>query len=207
MTAYTNFVEDFPSRCMAVLQMAKQKARLSGKEVTLSLMAASAGLLIPFERLNPDANLPHPSRNVEIFPEHAKRLEDLMTEKFLGSKLHPEKESDWLSGNLKSLITTPEAWGNPDSWPELNEAKVMTKDKTVGSVLKILRNALAHSNIYTKGNPIKLIIFISIYEEKGEIKKAFFVSASPSEFLNFLEKWFKFLEDHKISLTDAKHLL
>jgi len=131
MTAYTNFIEDFAGRCMEVLQKAEKSALLSDRDVTLSLMASSAGILIPFERLKPEGKWSHPSGDKKNFPEHANRLKELMDESFLGSKLHPEKESKWLSGSLNSLIANPDNWGNPDSWPELNKKNVMKKEKTV----------------------------------------------------------------------------
>lgn len=206
MSAYKNFVMDFPGRCMNILEMAEKRATLLDREVTLMLMAASAGILIPFERLNLKGRLPHPSRDIKKFPEKAKRLGDLMEEEFLSSILCSGEGSNWSSGKLNSLIKDSGNWVNLDACAELNENKPMAEDKKVVGVLKIIRNALAHGNIHTKGNPIRQMIFISVYEEDGDIKNINFVSTCPKEFLKFLVKWFQFLKEHKISLADANEI-
>src|SRR5215469_18571837 len=54
MTAYRNFVEDFPRRCRDILKVAGKPALSRGREVTLNLVIASAGLLVPYERVKPD---------------------------------------------------------------------------------------------------------------------------------------------------------
>jgi hypothetical protein len=61
LTAYTDFTRDFPQKCLDVLDAASSGAATNGREITLLLMTASAGLLIPFERLKPDSkNSVHP---------------------------------------------------------------------------------------------------------------------------------------------------
>ncbi len=54
MSSFANFVEDFPSRCGDLLVRFHQDAVANDREVTLALMVASAGFLVPFERLRPD---------------------------------------------------------------------------------------------------------------------------------------------------------
>ncbi|MDZ4159342.1 MAG: hypothetical protein U1B80_06080, partial [Anaerolineaceae bacterium] len=55
MTSYTNFIEDFPSRCLNILNDYEESAQLRGREVTLSLAIATVALVIPYERLQPSA--------------------------------------------------------------------------------------------------------------------------------------------------------
>jgi hypothetical protein len=193
MTAYKNFVQDFPNRCMDVFKLLEKQAKNNDREVTLALMVASAGFVIPFERLRPLGEINHPTRDREKFPDYASSLQQLMEAKFIGSELHPKK-SNWFSGKLKSID------GDPDSWPELNK-KTMPSDKTVGNVLKTIRNALSHGNILTKDNPISQIIFVSVNRntEEQTISDYSFVSVSPEDFLTFLKCWFRFLENKKIS--------
>ena len=203
MTAYKNFVQDFPNRCMDILKMARSKAVTNNREVTLSLMVASAGFVVPFERLRPPGKLDHPSRDREIFSEHSDRLSDLMDSFFIGSSLHPKSFTEWHSGSLKSIE------GALDSWPELAGKKVMPKSKKVGNVLKGMRNALAHGNIYTKGSPIDSIIFVSVNtnDEGTEIKDYSFVSVAPNLFLDFLERWFSFIGQERLSQFEVSKLL
>ena len=57
MTAYKNFVQDFPTRCCDMLKDYEREALLSGREVTLTLAMAASGLIVPFERLRPWKNM------------------------------------------------------------------------------------------------------------------------------------------------------
>jgi hypothetical protein len=58
----------------------------------------------------------------------------------------------------------------------------------------VIRNALAHSNIWTLRDPIEAIIFVkSVKDDDKVIPKFSFVSVAPDEFRNLLEKWFDFL--------------
>lgn len=195
MTAYTNFVQDFPSRCMGLLNLAESSARANDREVTLVLLVASAGFVIPFERLRkPTLGKPaHPSGDRETYQEYAKSLEELMDTKFLGSELHREQSTVWQAGSLRSIQ------GDPDSWPELCQDKTLSKDKKVSNILKGIRNALAHGNIFTKGNPISSIIFVSVNtNNEGEVKGFSFISTSPETFLSFLKAWFTFVKQQNL---------
>ncbi len=225
MTAYKNFIKDFPERCRDILERYESDALSGGREVTLTLAMAASGFVVPYERLRhkrlrpqegeppyPDAasgfvvpyeRLRHkrlrpqegePPYPDGIYEQAASQFDDLLKEKFLGSPLWKEEGSSWSFGKLKS------AAGGPDSWPELQDPrkKPLGPCKKVSSILKHLRNALAHGNIFTfpKDDPdkdepdIKLIIFLSQpYMKSPEFN---FLCVSPQDFQKFLKNWFVF---------------
>jgi hypothetical protein len=188
MTAYKNFIEDFPRRCRDVLDLAGKSARYRGLEVTLTLMVASAGLIVPYERLKPEGEIDHPSADSKTFAGAAAKLKSLLNEPFLSSCLWNEASATWRSGELLSVT------GDPDSWDGLQRPRPISKEKRVRTVLKTIRNSLAHGNIYTLQNPIQEIIFIEVNKHKDPPGYSF-ISVAPDEFRKFLENWFEFLND------------
>ena len=203
MTAYKNFVDDFPRRCREILKFAGKPALFRGREVTLALMVASAGLVVPYERLKPDGGeIDHPSGDNKKFSAAAENLKALLAEAFLSSRVWGAPVSTWHSGNLKSVT------GDPDSWEGLRNRKPIQTNKTVGSVLRLIRNALAHGNIYTFKDPIEAIIFIKAnVNDKKEIRDYSFVFVAPADFQIFLEKWFDLLAQLHIAQTEAFEVL
>jgi hypothetical protein len=203
MTAYRNFIEDFPRRCRDILKMASRSAQSQGREVTLALIVASAGLVVPYERLKPDGRWgPHPSGDSKKFAEAADKLKSVLDQPFISSRLWTEGSSTWFGGRLDSVT------GEPDSWIGLQQSRPISKDKTVGAILSVIRNALAHGNIWTRLDPIKAIIFVkSVTDDHKAIPKFLFVSVAPDEFRNLLENWFDFLIELHIPQEVAFEIL
>jgi hypothetical protein len=190
MSAYKDFVSDFPARCLDILRMAEKPARVQQREVTLALLVASAGFVVPFERLGD-----HPTGDATRYAEASRKLNGLLTEKFLSSALATGATS-WCGGKLASVS------GDPDSWPEMTQPKKLSGEKTVRGVVKVVRDALAHGNIFTHGDQISKIIFVHchyVYRDGSkEYKEADFITASPDDFLIFLKAWFEFLKSENI---------
>jgi hypothetical protein len=203
MTAYKNFVDDFPRRCREILKFARKSALFRGREVTLALMVASAGLVVPYERLKPDGGeIDHPSGDNKKFSVAAEKLKALLAESFLSSAIWGASVSTWHSGKLKSVT------GDPDSWEELRRRQPVQSEKTVGNVLRVIRNALAHGNIFTFKDPIEAIIFIKAnVNDKKEVRDYSFVFVAPGDFQIFLEKWFDFLAQLHISQAETFEVL
>lgn len=203
MTAYKNFVDDFPRRCREILEFAGKPALFRGREVTLALMVASAGLVVPYERLKPDGGeIDHPSGDNKKFSAAADQLRTLLAEPFLSSEVWGTSASTWHFGKLESVT------GDPDSWEGLRARQPIEADKTVGSVLRVIRNSLAHGNIFTFKNPIEAIIFIKAsFNGKKEVRNYTFVFVAPEDFQLFLEKWFDFLDQLNIPQMEAFEVL
>jgi hypothetical protein len=115
-------------------------------------LVASAGFIVPYERLSD-----HPSGDSKRFAEAAEKLRKLLDEPFVSSVLYNKTNSTWHDGKVVSVN------GYPESWEGLQKRRPFSKDKKVGTTLKLLRNALAHGNIFTSGknrDVIEAIIFI-----------------------------------------------
>jgi hypothetical protein len=202
MTAYKNFIDDFPRRCREILKLAGKPACVRGREVTLSLMVASAGFVVPYERLKPDGPTVHPSGDNMKFSAAADQLKKLLEVPFLSSGVWDAPVSTWHYGKLKSVA------GDPDSWEGLRNRQPVPQSKTVKNVLRVIRNALAHGNIFTFKSPIEAIIFIQTNSNnEGEVRDYTFVFVAPADFHLFLEKWFDFLEQLNIPQTEALEVL
>lgn len=196
MTAYRDFIKDFPSRCYDILKNMDKWSKFCDREVTLSISIACSGFVIPFDRLNPDAHVPHPSNDRNTYINASKKIDELMGTNFIGSELHQSTTTKWKFGkvNKKNIKMFPE---RIDSF----KPKPISNEKTTRSILKIIRNSLAHGNIYTKGNPIELLIFLTgRYDNAWNLIKYEFVSMPPYEFVNFLTLWFEFLKENKLSI-------
>jgi hypothetical protein len=203
MTAYKNFIEDFPRRCRDILDLSGKPALSRGREVTLALMVASAGLVVPYERLKPDGGLvDHPSGDNKTFADAAAKLKSLLDDPFMSSRLWNETSSTWHNGKVVSVN------GDPDSWEGLRKRQPISKDKKVKTILNVIRNALAHGNIFTFKNPIESIIFIKAnFNDDKVVRDYSFVSVAPQEFRKFLENWFDFLNDFHIPQEAAFEVL
>ncbi len=86
MTAYQNFVQDYPERCGRLLSTYFRNAQRNDLEVTLVLNIASSGFMVPYARLSEDA---HPSADSIHFQQAKNSLNRLLDAVFLGSRLHP----------------------------------------------------------------------------------------------------------------------
>lgn len=193
MSEYANFVSDFPSRCRDVLEQAENKAILTGREVTLAIAIASCGLVIPMERLKSrKRGAPHPSGDLDRYKSQADSLDTLMSEKFVGSALQKANLHSWHGGTLG--IVSP--LNDPDQWRALTNKKRLDGDKSVSDVMGVLRNALAHGNIFTLGSPeIRDLVFLSeVRDSKKKVVDYNFVTTSPSDFTMFLRAWFDFID-------------
>ena len=195
MSAYRDFTSDFPSRCLDILDRQMGWAKFQGRDVTLLLMVASTAFLVPYERLRPDSNRsPHPSGDNERFAALAKCLKDLMAERFCGSSLCPDRENSWKVAKDVSRVD-----GDLDGWFPRQSLKPVSKHKAVSSMLVLIRNALAHGNVFTTGNPIETLIFVQRRgSAEGLTSKFEVLSVSPEDFGHFIREWVAFLRESQI---------
>ena len=194
MTAYTDFTRDFPGRCLEVLDSASADAVAKGREITLLFMAASASLLVPFERLKPDtSNSVHPFRDNKRYCAAATQLEALLGESFVASALYPGSHSFEIAKNVKSVQ------GDPDGWLPTAGLIQLDQSEKVDAILRLIRNALAHGNIYTDGDPIKKLIFVTEIRDKKRVPKGSpvefdVIRVGYKDFQEFVRAWVAFLQ-------------
>lgn len=201
MSAYKDFVADFPQRCREVLRLASREAQAHDREVTLLLLVASGSLVIPFERLRPGMNSKHPATDQINFPNAAARLNELLSENFLISSLWGREVGSWEYSHL--LVKD----GGPDAWDELRSPASIRNTLYVNQILAVIRNGLAHGNVYTTGDPIKSLIFVSERRKDRELLGHQYVRCSPADFAELLDHWFEFLQNNQISQADVARSL
>lgn len=201
---HADFVSDFPKRCLDILDGASSLASLTGREVTLLLVVASASLLVPFERLRPDTeHSAHAFGDNKLFAEGAEKLQRLLATDFVGSVLCPSLTNSWRFSDSVLDVS-----GGLDSWYSRSDLKVISaskkgrKGKAIKSMLPHIRNALAHGSIYTKGKPIEELIFVqerTAAGEDGARKRIGFevLSVSPDDFNTFIRGWIACLVNEK----------
>lgn len=194
MSSYKNFVSDFPGRCAGLLADFERTARLRKREVTFMLCVAMPSIVVPLERLAGPRSTPkgesagHPSRDWERFEQAKSGLDRLFEMPFRGSPLWPNTaSSSWFFGELSAVSN------GPDSWAELGAPKPLGLDRKAKTVLLHIRNALAHGNIFTRGNPeIEQIILLSRPEGADRFR---FLAVAPTDFRGFLKNWLEFLRE------------
>ena len=167
-----------------------RNAETSDLEVTLLLAIAGSGLLIPYARLT-ESN--HPSKDSSRFESAKDSINAVLQSKFVGSPLRPKSDpGSWKAGSLNDITDSPDSW----DWSSI---KPISKDKTVSPLLKILRNALAHENIFTLGSTrIESIVFVSMQVHNEPTAGYNCVSVSPDDFKEFISLWLKLLAEAKI---------
>ncbi len=188
MTAYTNFVSDFPRRCQNILNFYDHSSRKNGHDVTFLLSIATTGICVPYDRLKQPSKRfgPHPSGDRDRFDDAAKKFDDLCEISFLQSPLSSNEFSSWKFGGLSSTD------GDPDSWPELQDANSVSEKETCRDLLEVVRNALAHGNIFTRSDPISELVLISKPKKNTPYR---FLVVTPPSLQDFLNRWFNFLSE------------
>jgi hypothetical protein len=189
LSEYRDFVHDFPLRCHDLLKTFEPGAKLRDREVTLLLAVASAGLVVPYERLRPDR--PHPSGDAQRFSQAAAALAeelDKTLERFLGEA----SAREWLVGTTSDLNGPPDAWSGFAAVRPANQ-------KLARTILKTIRNALAHGNVWTLGNPISELVFAREIWEAKKLVGFEFLKVSPQAFRGLLDTWFDGLKKQGIN--------
>ena len=186
MSAYKNFVQDFPSRILKLYETQLDSANYACLEVTFLVSFAATAIAVPFDRLRDPSKCmyPHLSDDRQKFSEAASRFDELCNMSFNKSALWDFVFDTWQWGIIRNIS------GDPDSWPELRLASRIGADVNTNKIIAHLRHALAHGNIYTRGDKlIEEIILLT-----GTSKKGFcFLVVSPQSLGVFLRKWVSWL--------------
>ncbi len=161
MTAYRDYIVDLPGRCIDILEHFESDAKTQDREVTLLLMAASSAFLIPRERTQSR----HPDSDSAFFEEELLGFKKEELNTTWSKSLLFRDTGEWLSGFTKHFGNGPSSWESPT---------ISVRKKDVSEVLAIIRNALAHGNLFTDGNPSTgdpPIQSLRLYSEKRKKKK------------------------------------
>ena len=203
MSNYKNFVFDYPARCHELLKRMNDDNMAQDREVTLLIALASAGLILPLERLAPDDSSErtkfHPSGDPERYPKWRDDLSDMLAKPFCNSPLSNGPDNFWRTGK----VSAADLKDRPDSWPGFLTAKPISKDKLARSVIKILRNSLAHGNIWTTNS--RIIENIVFAREISCGKHYEYIVGSPVSLRSLLIGWFHFLKEKQIPINGEIH--
>jgi len=196
MAGYKNFTHDFPTRCLEMYKglvdideednhIATHEA-LDGREVTLLLAVACSGIVIPIDRFQ--------KLDIQSRGEDGKLKENSWTRKE-GKDFY----TDLGEGiDLKFWTTKDpeiELEKCPDRWKK-KMPKPFNKLKN-GEVMRLLRNGLAHGNLWTYPYPnvIDYIWFSSEWlDDEGELKGYKTIKLSPNNLRQLVINWFKFIQ-------------
>lgn len=185
MSSYRNMTVEFSSRIAEILASFDTAAKDIRREVTFLLAIADPTVTIPLERLDQR----HRSHGFNSFPQAAELNKYLNRVPFIKSKLWPdENPSSWCYGG--PLVSVD---GDPDSWPELTSPSILTKSVFSITILKHLRNALSHGNVYTRGeSEITDLVFLAWISRNDT--RYMYIVCSPSDFRQFLDNWISLLK-------------
>jgi len=178
MSTYRDFIRDFPARCLDVLEYFHPSAQIRDREVTLLIMAATTAFIIPKERLSQT----HLSKDYLEYVELGKDVS--WGRPFLSYNLCASPNL-WLYGYTQNVQSAPDDW-----------EKFQPISNQCGSeILSILRNALAHGNIYTEGRPISSLLFWSNIMDKSRenVIGHKYIKVPVQEFYEFIKRWVAFL--------------
>jgi hypothetical protein len=183
MSAYANFVKDYPSRCLKLLDL-RLEVEKKNLEVTMLLAVAGQSIIMPLERLEiASPEQPHPSADAKIFKRAAHKLSSILNKTCGESDLFSKDLDDW---KYKECHSTEEAV------KEFVQQTKSVSEKKCLTIFKILRNAMAHGNLRTNGNPISSLIFLSRISDTGKFNR---LECSPEALRKLLQNWAEELKD------------
>lgn len=202
MTAYNNYFDDFPERCLQLLKSYGPASAEFGREVTLLLAIASAAIIVPFERLRPEGKnrLEHPLGDRGDLGKATKKFDDLLAAKYLNSTIWPyPTPCSWQYATvaISRIREDPEQWRDNAGNELLAQGHSMVDTtQTCNDLLLAIRNGLSHGNIKTLSrgdNAIETLVFLSIPLQWKSNGPATFVAATPGDIHELLKNWVGFL--------------
>ena len=194
MSNYKCWVQDFPKRSLRLLEVFEKQAQARGLEVTLLLSVASATICIPNDRLQDKG-----SSDAHIDTKRVNENAVSAIDSLLKTKIQDIQGLEIANAPFGKLVK-PRPGGKPDcGWDDYradyNDGKCCGSGKQFGTLIKHLRNALAHGNVYTlagQGNQIDEIVFLkSNYDHKNKKPSGDYdyLTLTPKQLSAFLRHW------------------
>lgn len=113
---------------------------------------------------------------------------------FSASKLFPDDSGCWLHGQVDGFGDGPDAWVG---------AATAVGDRPVRCILAVIRNAVAHGNFYTKGNPIDQLVLYAEERRNQRVIGYEYLVIPVAAFRRFLFAWFDHISALGIPYSDA----
>jgi hypothetical protein len=198
------FVTEYPERCGQLLDMLEGSARKADLLGSFALLVASAAFTIPFGRM---VEKSHPLGKPEDSLYQA--IKKLKKKSFVGAPFWNGARPAFFR---YAKITTDAEY--PAKWRDArgDHPLASTEEKDANTVLRTIRNALAHGNIIyldkhgyeTVGSRLVYLAFLSEHENDEGYRVAIF---DEETFLSFLKAWIVWLQtfplERKLLFTEA----
>lgn len=193
------FVTEYPSRCMDLFELMEPIARDKELVGSFSLIVATSIFLIPYERMKAR----HPLNRGDQGPEIYSAIRRVERQRFLEAEFwRADRPQPWRLSRIVNEVERTDNWHDEQGrHPMAADAENRIERKTVGEVLRVIRNALAHGNVIyldehgfeSRGAQLNYLAFLSRYEETEEQQKERetyrFVATTEDGFLEFVKSW------------------
>lgn len=191
------FTIEYPERCAQLIAMLEYPARDMNLLGSFSVLAAAAAFTIPFQRI---VERDHPAASPEL--KLFKAINDLGKKPFLRAPFWGAQEPSFF--RYAKIVTKPNA---PNEWKDAGgHHPIQSKDnaKNGNTVLRVIRNALAHGNIIylnkdgleVPGSVVQYLAFLTQHDDQVSYRVVIFDEES---FLQFLKAWLEWLRSFKLS--------
>ncbi|MCW8059135.1 hypothetical protein [Agrobacterium tumefaciens] len=193
------FAIEYPRRALELIGMLEAPAREHNLLGSFGLLAASAILTIPFERMRASHFLHNEVRDADL----VKNLKALEKTVFLKAPFWRSEPDDgiWRQSRIVNGVDEVFGWLDQDGCDPRSEESNTIKSRKASEVLRVLRNALAHGNIIyldkngqeIAGNQMIYMAFLSRYEETSQQREQAetyrVVITTEEAFLHFVKSW------------------
>jgi hypothetical protein len=198
------FVTEYPNRCGQLLAMLEPLARKRNLVGSFGLLVASAAFTIPFARM---AEVDHPLGRPERRLSHA--IRQLKRRPFLDAAFWSGTKPAFF--RYAKIVTDPEnaaAWRDAGGNHPIHSAEA----KDGNTVLRTIRNALAHGNVVyldeygheSPGHRLRYLAFLSKHEDGQSHRIVIF---GEEDFLTFLKAWIGWMQtfppEHEFVFEEA----
>ncbi|MGO7675011.1 hypothetical protein [Rhizobium leguminosarum] len=192
------FAIEYPQRCLQLMNALEGYARDKLLVGSFALLAAASVLTIPYERMK----AAHPLYNKVKDDELTQALRSLRKTPFLEAPFWQGESGFWFQTRVMNDINNSYNWEDEEGYRPLSDpARNTIGTRKTDEVLRPLRNALAHGNIFylnhdgyeVAGDQMKLLAFASRYEETAEQQAASctfrLIIVGEEDFFRFVRSW------------------
>ncbi len=188
MTSYRNFTVDLPKRIQELDQEFSPIAMRKNLDVTYLLMKSATAFLLPYERVS---NTSGATRSDINNTQNIRKYLEL--DKPFRSSTYCNDCGQWLQYNVVDYSNGPSSWFG-------QESKTF-EFVTVDIILKAIRHAIAHSNLYFggEGKDIEHIFFGKRNERDTQTGKYFVVGCTIPELNQLINSWLTNVQTLRVS--------
>jgi len=197
----TRFAIEYPQRVLKLIKMLEERARKHDLLGSFGLLAASAILTIPYERMQSR----HFLHRQDVDSDLVGALKQLQKTPFLLAPFWGNNEpGNWWQSRIMGPVQDVDGWRDEHNLHPLSGStvsKLVDQKRTGDAVIRVLRNALAHGNIIyldkefreNSGRRMAYMAFLSRYENNKEqsanSETYRLVVTDEENFLKFVKCW------------------